>query len=71
MEGLEGTFRAGGTFWYAKKIGVRPADLEPQTIPEALLAARHTAEFQRRTLEYSWDLKNLKFQKSCIIHFQK
>ena len=47
-----------------KKSGVLVVDREPQTIPEALLAARHTAEFWRRTLEYSWDLKKLKMIKS-------
>ena len=63
MEGSEGTFRAGGTFWYAQKIKARPIDLGPQNIPEALVAARHTAEFRRRTLEYSWDLKKLKIEQ--------
>ena len=53
----------GGILREGEKSRVHPVDLEPQTISEALLAARHTAEFQRRTLEYSWDLKTLKTEK--------
>ena len=36
---------------------MHPIDLGPQGISEAVVAARHTAEFWRRTLKYSWDVK--------------
>ena len=48
----EGTFRAEEPFWQACKIGARPVDLRPQTIPETFHAARHTADFSKITLEY-------------------
>ena len=53
MEGSEGMLRAAGIFREGEKSGAHPVDLGPQAIPEALLAARHTAEFRKRTLEYS------------------
>ena len=69
MEGSEGMLRAGGIFREGEKSGAHPVDLEPQTIPEALLAARHTAEFRRRTLKYSWDLKTMQgVAPPCMHH---
>ena len=52
-----GILRAGGIFRQGQKSRARPVYFEPQSIPGALLAARHTAEFRRRALEYSWDVK--------------
>ena len=40
--------------------GYPPFDLEPQTISEALVAARRTVEFQRTIPPYSQGLKKLK-----------
>ena len=42
------------------KIVNPPFDLEPQTISEALVAARRTVEFQRTIPPYSKGLKKLK-----------
>ena len=60
---------AGGIFREGLKSREHPLDLGPQGIPGAVVKAQGTAEFRRRTLKYSWDLKKLKFERWHI--FQK